>query len=351
MTSKCFYFNMFLGGFVMEDYYTIERLKNEIEKTDFLKIQRAIYPILKDDKQDGNMLSKLLVENYFVRLVKNGIDVKNFDIDRWLCECSDERLDEFARLVNPDISVSLFDKYSYNEMLYTQDKINTSIRHGQTITSDKKVLVDYLGGKFYTNKFQTDTHDDKIKPYIHYDYDSKMFHLLKVIKEKADVKFVSDEMKRYGLDNFDELNYDQISTLLTTILSNGNDQIGPLISKMYEVLKVYDKKSIHYNLSNLELKYLSNDKLNRLYKVLKLAIMDDETFDSMYVQSEIDLDLADVYDSSMLRHFNDVSTNLDIYNLVDEEIKKRRESHFNNGALYYAKVMSTNDDKRRKLKI
>ena len=86
----------------MEDYYTIENLKKTIRKSDFLKIQRAVYPIISEGKADVNLISQLLIENYFERLIKNGITIKNIDV--WLNSCDNENLDTFIHLINPDIS-------------------------------------------------------------------------------------------------------------------------------------------------------------------------------------------------------------------------------------------------------
>ena len=336
----------------MEDYYTIENLKKTIRKSDFLKIQRAVYPIISEGKADVNLISQLLIENYFERLIKNGITIKNIDV--WLNSCDNENLDTFIHLINPDISSKSFDEYSYNEMSYTVHKISNSIYNGFSFQADKDIETYYLGNKFYVKNFIEDDKGD-LTPYVHYNYDKKMYTILSNLREKANIKYVSDELRKYGIDNFESLSYEEISTLLFAILKKNNYGIkfDTLIVKMYDVLKYYDKKMTSYDLNKLELRYLSGEKLERLCRILFLASMKANELHSMY-ESEIDMNIADMYEASVLKNMNEENAIINAYNMVRDEIRKRKESHFNNNVLYYANLISRDlnkNSKTKKLKI
>ncbi len=338
----------------MKDFYTTENLKNRINKINFLELQRVIYPILSEDKMDGNSVSKLLVENYYTRLMRNEIDIQNFDIDKWLSECASDRLDQFVRIVNSGIISKSFDDYDYNDIKYTMREINRSINHSYIFTTPDKVIVDYLGSKFQTSTFSSNLRDDNATPYIHYNYDNKIKHILSVLGEKADIRYVSEFLSKYGLDNFEELSYSDIDTLLTAIISRWDFEnvSSELIVKISNILKAYDKKDVYYSLDKLDLKYLSDDKLRRLCRALDLSLklMDEAAFRLMY-ESEIDVDLCDMYNANALNLMNDEDTISNAYNLVCEEIQSRRESHFNRDALYYANRISNDLDKGRSKKL
>jgi len=311
----------------MEDYYTIQNLKKAISELDFLILQRAIYPTLKDDSNELNLMQNLATCNYFERLTNEGIDVNDFDIDDWLDECLNEKIDEFVHLVNPKNSFKSFDEYSAEDVANTYKKILRSMYYERNTKNKEKIL---------------------------YDYQVKMCDILNFFEEKKVISFLNHELNRCGLDNFDDLSYDQISTLLVAIMNkddfNVHDAI--LIRDMYRLLQIYDAKDLNYRLDNLELKYLNNEKLGRLNKILRLASMDEASFELLY-ESEIDIEYVDLYESDILRAVNDDDTILKAYNLTTTEISKRRNSHFNREALYYANATSknVNSGKKRKLKM
>lgn len=330
----------------MEDYYTIESLKRIISKLDFLKLQRAAYPIITEGKIDDNFVTQLITEHFFERLMDNGISISH--IDTWLDSCTKENLDVFLNLVNPDISYRSFDEYSYNELLDIINKISNSVYNGMQTVLDESVETVYLGSRLRVNNMMVDDRGN-FEAYVHYNYDRKAYQIVNFLKEKADVKYIFEYFQKYGLENFEDLSYEDISVLLLAILNNSSydTKLDNLVIKMKELLKTYDKKRMPYVISELELKYLSNKRMECLCKVLYLANMTDNEVITFF-DSEIDIDLTEMYMATVINLMNEGDTIKNAYDLVCEEKNRRRNNSFRKEALLYADLICRDLKRGRK---
>lgn len=334
----------------MEDYYTIQSLRNRINDLDFLKLQRVVYPIIINDGKSESLISELYMEEYYKRLMNFGIDTQNFDMDSWLWHSMNDKFEEFIQIVNGGEELS---NLSYKEISQTLKRMNSSIYHGYSVYDSNKVKVDYLGCQLHTNYFTCNTKEKNMVPYLHHEYDSKIERIISKLKDKADVKRLSEILSKYYID-FEELNYDQIEVLRTILIIKHDFGIyfSNLIYKLSHFLEKCDEREIPANLDNLNLQYISYEKLQALHRTLDLAlkVLDEGKLKLMY-ESEIDIDLTELYEADLVNLMNDENVVLNAYNCVNEEIKKRRNSNFSTDALCVADLIKKDGKSKKKIKM
>ena len=253
------------------DFFTVQNLKQRLDKKSIFEILRLSYPLLKEENIDDNPLSYTLIGNYDDRLKKESDDSAEKIV-------SDYVLDSETRIVDDKKINELIHSMSYSDLMYLNDLIDVTLYQGKSTTIGKNKEVNYLGTILKTNHLT-----ESGKPYIYYDYDNMMKELLNMIKLEVHLRHSKVVLEKYGIDNFEDLTYDDFSDIMTFMAIEGSDEkyssdeyrdteFSRLFYSLSNIITDYDGYSLNYDLKHINFNKLSSDKLAELYKVLDLSL-------------------------------------------------------------------------------
>lgn len=308
------------------DFYSLEKLKKKIKVLSFLEIQRLAEPIIDIDEQ--SQLSSIIIDEYYFRIDK--MNLKN----------DDTSIDGLIRSLKED--ENSFNSFTDGDINYLMTIISNVVCNGEVIISDI-LPINYFGNIIKCKYFMEDG-----TPYIHYEYDKKLKVLNTILKKEANRRFCKKSLEKYGINHFNEMTYDDINDLLTSMAVVGNykndifnfdesdilkSDYSKLFNGLYVLLNDMDNYKIPNDLKKVNYKNLCFDKLKKLEIILDLALdlsIEDslESVRNLIDSSDIVIDISDLYEAFNVCAFNNNEVIMSAAKELHDEIENRYDRCF-----------------------
>ncbi|MBR2840904.1 MAG: hypothetical protein IKF01_03425 [Bacilli bacterium] len=247
------------------DFYSLEKFKKKLRKLSFLELQRLVDPII--DLNEQSQISSVILDEYYFRMEKMDLSIDNISIDDLIRSLKEDK-DTFNSFTDSDIN-------------YLTITISNVIYRGNVYVSDS-LPANYLGTRIKCKYYMEDG-----KPYIHYDYDKKLKFLNELLKKEENRRFCRKSLEKYGINYFDEMTYEDISDLITSMAFIGNCENAnynfdeedvfktdyyKLFNGLCKILNNMDNYRIPNDLKKVDYNNLCFDKLKRLEVIFDLAL-------------------------------------------------------------------------------
>lgn len=306
------------------DFYTLEIFKNKLGKLSFLEVQRLAFPLI--DINWLSTLSSIVLDEYNTRLYDE--EVKYSSIDN---------------LISSAENNNGLDTFSYEDLKYLKTVIESVVYYGKVQKVPKSFFSDYLGTSLLCDYIKEDG-----SSYIHYEYDQKLMHLNSLIKKELNRRYCKKTLKKYGINNFDDMSYDDIEMLITSMAYIGNfknynlkfnaqeiknTRFSKLFNGLYKILEDMDRYILPNDLNMVDYKKIKQDKLKRLQYILDLSLNLSNEDTLLYVKNLIDtsdvvINIEDLNEAFIVCESNNNEDIVNSIKNVQEELSSRKPRNY-----------------------
>ena len=256
------------------DFYTLEYLKNKMKKLSFLEVQRLAYPLF--DVDCLSTLSSVILDEYNSRLYEKNLQHEDASIENLILSVEKN---------------NGFECFSYEDLQYLKTVIKSVVYYGKVQKVPESFLIDYLGTMIECAYIKENN-----SGYLHYEYDQKLVHLNELIKKELNKRYCKKTLKKYGIDNFDNMSYDDIENLINSMAYTcsinidkiKNTKFSKLFKGLLEILGDMDEYMLPCDLNAVNYKKIKFDRLKRLQCVLDLSLNLSTEDALLYIKNSID---------------------------------------------------------------
>lgn len=312
------------------DYYSLEYFKNKIKNLSFLEVQRLAYPIINLSKQ--SQLSSIILDEFYLRVESEQRSVNEVSIDTLLKSIKNNE--------------KILKNFTEDDLKYLITIIESVVYYGKTTRNIDKKMVNYFGVSV-----ECDSYMENGEPYIHYEYDKSLNELVYFFKKELNKQMCSNYLKKYGIDNFEDMNHDDIEKLITSMASIGNinnynyefnldvikhTMYSKVFNGLYEILDDMNNYKIPFEVSDINLKNLDCKKIRTVQNILYLSIKFSAGQDEFITllnnmneepgeisKEEIEIALSICHNNS----YNDIETSIE--NIKQELINRNMNTYSN----------------------